>query len=73
MYQYNQTIDITSLNFYYLGMVEIQIRNKQYFVITEIVITRVYCSYSPDIPDNSADFYTSYPLVLDHGTRSVTV
>jgi hypothetical protein len=33
MYQYNQTIDITSLNFYCLGMVGIQIwyRNKQYF------------------------------------------
>ena len=45
MYQYNQTIDITSLNFYCLGMVGIQIwyRNKQYFVITDIVITRVYC------------------------------
>jgi hypothetical protein len=30
MYQYNQTIDITSLNFYWLGMVGIQIwyRNK---------------------------------------------
>jgi hypothetical protein len=46
MYQYNQTIDIASLNFYCLGMVGIQIwyRNKQYFVITEIVITRVYCT-----------------------------
>ena len=46
MYQYNQTIDITSLNFYCLGMVGIQIwyRNKQYFVITDIVITRVYCN-----------------------------
>jgi hypothetical protein len=45
MYQYNQTIDITSLNFYCLGMVGIQIwyRNKQYFVITDIVIMRVYC------------------------------
>ena len=45
MYQYIQTIDITSLNFYCLGMVGIQIwyRNKQYFVITDIVITRVYC------------------------------
>jgi hypothetical protein len=45
MYQYNQTIDITSLNFYCFGMVEIQIwyRNKQYFVITVIIITRVYC------------------------------
>jgi len=48
MCQYNQTIDITSLNFYRLGMVGIQIlyRNKQYFVITEIVLTRVYCTYS---------------------------
>jgi hypothetical protein len=45
MYQYNQTIDITSLNFYCLGMIGIQAwyRNKQYFVITYIVITRVYC------------------------------
>ena len=39
MYQYNQ-------NFYCLGMVEIRIwyLNKQYFVITDIVITRVYCT-----------------------------
>jgi hypothetical protein len=45
MYQYNQTIDITNLNSYCLGMVGIQIwyRNKQYFVITDIVVTRVYC------------------------------
>jgi hypothetical protein len=40
IYQYNQTIDITSLNFYCLGKIGIQIwyRNKQYFVITDIVI-----------------------------------
>ena len=46
MFLYNQTIDINSLNFYCLEMVGIQIwyRNKHYFVITEIVITRVYCS-----------------------------
>jgi hypothetical protein len=45
MYQYTQTIDITILNFYCLGMVGIQIwyRNKQYFVIIEIVTMRVYC------------------------------
>jgi hypothetical protein len=45
MYQYNQTIDITSLNFYCLALVGIQIwyRNKQYFVITDIMITTVYC------------------------------
>jgi hypothetical protein len=45
MYYYNQTIDITSLNFYCLGMVGIHIWycNKQYFVITGILITRVYC------------------------------
>jgi hypothetical protein len=47
MYQYNQTINITSLNFYCLGMVGIQIwyRNKQYIVITDIVITRYHCIY----------------------------
>jgi hypothetical protein len=46
MYKYNQTIHITSLNFYCLGMVGIQIwyHNKQYFVITDTVITRVYCN-----------------------------
>jgi hypothetical protein len=45
IYHYNQTIDISSLNFYCLGMVGVQLsyRNKQYFVITEIVITRVFC------------------------------
>jgi hypothetical protein len=48
MYRYNQTIDITSLNFYCFGLVGKQIwfRNKQYFVITDIVITRVYCIYN---------------------------
>ena len=51
MYQYNQTIDITSLNFYCLGMVGIQIwyRNKQYFVISEIVIGRLYCTSQFDM------------------------
>jgi hypothetical protein len=46
MYQYNQTIDINNLNFYCLGMVRIQIwyRNKQYFVVTDIARTRVYCT-----------------------------
>jgi hypothetical protein len=41
MYQYNQTIGITSLNFYCLGMAGIQIwyRKKQYFVVTGIIIT----------------------------------
>jgi hypothetical protein len=48
IYQYNKTIDITNLNFYCLGMVGIEIwyRNKRYFVITDILITRVYCIYS---------------------------
>ena len=47
MYRYNQTIDINSLNFYHLGMVGIQIwyRNKQYFVITEIIINTVKGAY----------------------------
>jgi hypothetical protein len=46
MYQYNHTIEITSLKFCCLGMVGIQIwyRNKQYFIIKEIVMSRVYCT-----------------------------
>jgi hypothetical protein len=41
MYQYNQTINITSLNFYCLGMVGIKVwyGSKQYFVRTDIIIT----------------------------------
>jgi hypothetical protein len=55
MYQYNQTIDITSLHFYCLGMVGIQnwYCNKQYFVITGIVITRVYCKPTCKYSQNS--------------------
>jgi hypothetical protein len=46
MYQYIQTIDITSLNYYCGVMVGIQIwyRNKQYFAITDTVITRDHCT-----------------------------
>ena len=76
---YNQTINITSLNFYCLGTVGIQIwyRYKQYFVITGIIITRVYCTIL-----SNADFvlcqksplvgliYRPGPEVLDKLSRS---
>jgi hypothetical protein len=41
MYQYNQTIDITSLNFYCLGMVGIHIwyRNNESLLYREIRLT----------------------------------
>ena len=45
MYQYIQTIDITRINVYSLVIVSIQILcDKQYFAITDIVITRDYCN-----------------------------
>ena len=59
MYQYIQTIDITSLNFHCLGIVGIQIwcRNKQYFAITDIVITRDHCIQLDPFAFHPTNFY----------------
>jgi hypothetical protein len=45
MYQYIQTINITSINLYNLLMFGRQIwyRNKKHFDITDIVISREHC------------------------------
>ena len=45
MYRYSQTIDKTRINLYCLVIAGIQMlcRNKQYFAITDIVISRDYC------------------------------
>ena len=52
MYQYIHTIDITSINVYWLVRVRIQIlyRNKQYLTITYIVIARQLCIIHPRCP-----------------------
>ena len=72
MYQYIQTIDMTSLNLYYGVMVEMQIwyRNKQYFAITDIIITRDHCILSHySIQFNSIEFNSihdrSIPTIMD--------
>jgi hypothetical protein len=46
MYQYIHSIDITSVNLYYLVMLGTQLwyRNKQHFDITDIVISREHCT-----------------------------
>jgi hypothetical protein len=46
MYQYIQTINITSIYLYHLVMFGRQIwyRNKQHFDITDIVISREHCN-----------------------------
>ena len=61
MCRYIQTIDITSINVLLFGNVRIKIlyRNKQYFSITDIVISRDHCNTisfpSPSFKESDID------------------